>query len=87
MTKRSVPLSASAIAWTAKGLTVVRAPIQTADMPASRTFSTCSGVATSVMALSPVVASASMSHGRACSPRPSNELGLVRGFHSPARKN
>ena len=85
-TGMSAPLSESAISCMAKGLAVVRAPIHSKSMPALRAASTCLGMATSVAVSMPVSAFTRCSQGRAASPMPSNPPGLVRGFHTPARK-
>ena len=85
-TGTSMPRSASAMSCTAKGLAVVRAPIQRMSMPYLRASSTCSGVATSTAVSMWVVSFTSFIQGRAFSPFPSKPPGLVRGFHTPARK-
>ena len=85
-TGTSTPFKLSASACMAKGLAVVRAPTHSTSMPYLRASSTCSGVATSVAVSMPVSFFTSCIQGRATSPLPSNPPGLVRGFHTPARK-
>ena len=85
-TGMSWPRSASAISCMAKGLAVVRAPIQIMSMPPSSAAMTCLRVATSVAVYIPVSRFTRWSHATPSAPTPSNPPGLVRGFHSPARK-
>ena len=85
-TGMSTPFSASARACMAKGLAVVRAPIQRMSMPYFRASSTCSGVATSVATSIPVSFFTCCIQGSAFSPFPSKPPGFVRGFQMPARK-
>ena len=85
-TGTSVPFRASAISCTAKGLAVVRAPIQSRSIPCSSASRTCRSVATSVATYMPVVSLTSRSHASPSAPTPSKPPGLVRGFHRPARK-
>ena len=82
----SMPFMASASACIAKGLAVVRAPIHSISISYFMASSTCSGVATSVPTSIPVSFFACSIHFRAGSPCPSKPPGLVRGFHTPARK-
>ena len=85
-TGMSIPLSESAKACMAKGFAVVRAPIHRISMSYFSANSTCSGVATSVDISMWVSSFTCFIQGRAFSPLPSNPPGLVRGFHTPARK-
>ena len=85
-TGTSTPRSESAKACTAKGLAVVRAPTQRMSMSYFRASSTCSGVATSVAMSMWVSSFTCFIQGSAFSPWPSKPPGLVRGFHTPARK-
>ena len=85
-TGMSWPRSASAISCMAKGLAVVRAPIQIMSMPPSSAAMTCLRVATSVAVYIPVSRFTRWSHATPSAPTPSNPPGLVRGFQSPARK-
>ena len=85
-TGTSTPFSESAKACMAKGLAEVRAPIHRMSMPYFRQSSTCSGVATSVATSILVSCLTCLSQTRAGSPCPSKPPGLVRGFHTPARK-
>ena len=82
----STPCRLSARACIANGLAQVRAPIQRMSKPYSRHNSTCSGVATSVVISIPVSSFTRFIQGKAFSPLPSKPPGLVRGFHTPARK-
>ena len=82
----STPCSESAIACIANGLADVRAPIQRISMPCFSDSSTCSGVATSVETNILVSFFTCSIQTRAGSPCPSKPPGLVRGFHTPARK-
>ena len=84
-TGTSVPCSESAKACIAKGLAVVRAPIHRMSMPYFMASSTCSGVATSVATIIPVLSFTFLSQPSAGSPCPSKQPGLVRGFQAPAR--
>ena len=84
-TGMSTPRRASAISCTLKGLTVVRAPIQSRSTPNSSAPSTCLALATSVAMGRPVSFLASAIHERPGSPTPSKVPGLVRGFQIPAR--
>ena len=81
----SLPWRLSAISCTAKGDTVVRAPIHSMSTPCLSAHSTCAWFATSTAIGSPVALFTSLSHSRPGSPIPSNVPGLVRGFHTPAR--
>ncbi len=85
-TGRSHPRSASAICCTAKGFDAVRAPIHSRSTPASSAAATCSAVAASVATYMPVSRRTRRSHAKPSVPTPSKPPGLVRGFHSPARK-
>ena len=85
-TGTSTPFKASAISCTAKGLTVVRAPIHRMSMPAFNASKTWSLVATSVATSIPVSCFTRLSHGKPKVPMPSNPPGFVRGFQMPARK-
>ena len=85
-TGTSVPCKASASACMAKGLADVRAPTQRMSMSYFRASSTCLGVATSVATSMPVSSFTRFIQGSAFSPLPSKPPGLVRGFHTPARK-
>ena len=64
---------------------MVRAPIQRTSIPAVKQASTCWVLATSVATGIPVSWRAATNQSKAGSPRPSNELGRVRGFQTPAR--
>ena len=79
-----VPFRASAISWTANGLTVVLAPIHITSTPAFKQASTCCAFATSVAIGRPEDSLALTNHSRASAPMPSNPLGRVRGFQTPA---
>ena len=85
-TGMSTPFRASAKACMAKGLAVVRAPIHRMSISYFKASSTCSGVATSVEISMCVSSFTCFIQGRAFSPLPSKPPGLVRGFHTPARK-
>ena len=85
-TGTSTPFSASAISCTAKGLAVVRAPIQSTSIPAFSASKTCLAVATSVDTSIPVSFFTSLSQVKPSTPIPSKPPGLVRGFQMPARK-
>ena len=85
-TGTSTPCKQSASDCTAKGFAVVRAPIHSRSMSCCKQSSTCSGVATSVPTSIPVSFFTRCNHFRALSPTPSKPPGLVRGFHTPARK-
>ena len=85
-TGTSTPFKASASACIAKGLAVVRAPIQRISIPYFNASSTCSGVATSVETSIPVSFLTCCIQGSAFSPWPSKPPGFVRGFQMPARK-
>ena len=80
-----LPRRLSAISCTAKGETVVRAPIHNRSTPWRRAHSTCARLATSTAMGRPVAALTSLSHSSAGSPTPSKVPGCVRGFHTPAR--
>ena len=85
-TGMALPLRLLAMSCMAKGLAVVRAPIQRMSIPYFTASSTCSGVATSHAVSMWVFSFTSCIHERALSPWPSKPPGLVRGFHTPARK-
>ena len=85
ITGTPVPARASANSCTAKGLTVVRAPIQSTSMPWRKASSTWRGVATSIAVGMPVSAFTRCNQGNATAPMPSKEPGRVRGFQMPAR--
>ena len=81
----SVPLRASAISCTRKGLAVVRAPIHSMSTPASRLSFTCLADATSVQTRMPSSRCTRWSQGKPAVPTPSKQPGCVRGFQMPAR--
>ena len=81
----SVPRNDSATSCIENGLAAVRAPIQRISRSNGAALSTCLAFATSVAIGRPVNSRAFVSQGNASTPAPSNEPGLVRGFHTPAR--
>src|ERR1051326_1052532 len=86
ITGTSTPFNASAISCTEKGFTVVRAPIHKISTPCFSASSTCWALATSTVVSKPNSFFTFFSQVKPTLPTPSNELGLVLGFHIPERK-